>query len=194
MGRDSYALSRREYLGVGAVSLCSLAGCVGGLAGSTGSEQQSFELTVTRNNGSLSGSVSPREARGVITISVGDTVALSLHNKTDVAIGLHNHVTDSEFVVPAGATQAREFTPEQSAVGRDTVEAYLTTESTHTDSHHHDEDENHHHDEDNNETGDTEQTASQKEEMSGELYNRSGTGGRSTGAVTVLTIDVRPKY
>lgn len=160
-------------------------------------------MTITDEDGSLSSSVTPRDARGVISATVGDTIALDIQNETDGDIGVHNHVTEAEFVVEAGTTRTREFTPEESAIGRHEVEAYTVADEN-SQTHHngtqtmtdhdagndtHDHDGNHHSD-----GTDTTETMTGSEHATDETeQRRSETDGHQHGAVTVLTVAVRPR-
>jgi hypothetical protein len=183
-GNGCAGIGRRRYLAAGATVLALFAGCTGDSTGSAETEQRSFELTITRSDGSLTSSLTPTtETRGVVTVSAGETVTFEIRNRTPDAVGFHDHATGAEFTVPSDGDRTWELAPTASAVGRHPVEVYTIPNTdergdtgTHADGEHHD----HDHDHDAEETprdGSTRTTAE---------HHRSDTA-------TVLTVAVRPQ-
>ncbi|WP_299332132.1 hypothetical protein [Haloplanus sp.] len=183
--------SRRHYLAAGATVLALFAGCTGDSTGSAEAEQRSFELTVTRSDGSLASSLTPTaETRDVVTVSVGETITFEIRNRTPDAVGFHDHATGAEFTIPSDGDRTWELAPTASAVGRHTVEAYTipgTDERGDTETHAGGEDHGHDHDD-----GHSHGTAN-AEENSHHGSARTTADHHRSDTATVLTVAVRPR-
>ena len=133
--QQSSGVGRRAVLLAGVPVVGSLAGCLGGIAGGSGPQERTYEVTITRSGGTLQASVDPSgDTAGVVQVNVGDTVTFDVTNEAGVPVGVHNHATDEEVVVEAGGSTTMEFEAVESMTGRHELEGYVAegTEGGHS--------------------------------------------------------------
>lgn len=115
---------RRSFL-AGVAGVAAVAGCLDLAGGGDGPQELSYEVTLTEQDGELAATVTPSgDVTDVVRVNVGDEVTFAFANERDGPTGVHDHVTDAEFVVEPGATHEETFTPSSGQVGRHEVEAF----------------------------------------------------------------------
>lgn len=133
--------SRRTVLAAGATTVAATSGCLGALSpGGQGSGERSIEFTLSGSPSEPSVAIAPEPSvEGVATVGVGDEVTFEYTNDLGSDFGVHNHVTDSEVVVEAGATASESFTVIEAMVGRHDIEGFEADEGSETEGGHGDE-------------------------------------------------------
>lgn len=175
---------RRSFLGTAGLVLAGTAGCLGTSGESSEPTTRQYALTITRQEGALATTVEPAgDAPGVVTVSVGDDVTVDVRNDADVPIGLHDHVTDAEFVLDPDEERSIEFTPAESDVGRHEIEGYPASGET-------EEGDGHDHDHGSGDGHDHGTDGGSGHGSDGEETDGSGHGSDSS---TLVTVEIRPE-
>lgn len=110
--------------------LAALAGCLGGPGAST-PQRLAYTLTITRSGDSLEMRIDPAgDVADVIRINVGDTVEFTVVNEAGVPVGVHNHATDTEFVVDPGDQRGTSFEATEAMTGRQEIEGWVADDGS----------------------------------------------------------------
>lgn len=119
-------IDRRSVLLAGGAGVVSLAGCLGTDPGSSGPQERTYTLTITRPKETLESRIEPAgEIADVVRVHVGDTVEFTVVNETDVPVGVHNHANDAEVVIGPGERRVLAFEASEAMTGRQEVEGWV---------------------------------------------------------------------